>query len=354
MIFNARFPVFLREVRPHGFRNRVPAVLFLDTSVDILEVSSSDAPIVLHATSEHFAGGKAAEFEFRILERRFYRRVNLRAVDFEAGVLRTPWVRPEGLRKLIDQIYLEVLPHQKKAYPVAIADIFRGDARPWVNQMNFITRSARAEIDEGHQARVDDARIRFEDACTSYIVIDGNIWQECREPLLAVEMEPQSRERGKISIFSGELPSYAPLLAPDYPASSVQLFPFNEIETARSVARQAAKPERSGAGDGFSVEFQDGIHFSNDFPYIEDAVRILFELQTDNDVPRELIVRVAEFLADDTQWTYDMAEELLQGCVAASRSMSDAWLVVPSLLERLRNRPISLGMDDLQPSFGLR
>jgi hypothetical protein len=353
MIFKARFPIFLREVRPPGFRNQIPAVLFLDTTVDIQELSSSDAPLALHATSEHFANGRTAEFEFRFMEGRFYRPLSLRPDDFEGGILQEPWYRSEGLRRLVDEVYLDVLPHQKKAYPIAIMDILKGQDRPGMNQMAFIRRSARTEIGDQHEAHVDAARVRFNEACSSYVLIDGNVWQECMEPLLSIEMDPQSPDRGKISIFSGELPAYAPLLAREYPASSVQLFSFGELETVRCVADKASMP-KTATGPGFSVEFHEPFYFSNDFPYIQDGVRMLSELQTDGEVPKDLIVRVAEFLANDANWTYDGVEELLHDCLSAAKPMSDIRLVVPSLLERLRNRPISLDMEDRQPSFRLR
>jgi hypothetical protein len=352
MIFNARFPVFLREVRPPGFRNQVPAVIFLDTTVDIREVSSSEAPLALHATAEHFANGRTEVFDFRFINGCFYRPLGKNSESFEGVNLREPWGRPPGLQKLIDEVYIDVLPHAKKAYPVRILDILHGKESPGFNQVSFIDRSAKTEIIDRNEEVVRAAMMRFEEQCYSFIVIDGDVWVECPEPLLSVEMDPRSPEYKRISIFSGELPSYSPLLAREYLPSSIQLFSFGELDTVRVFAEKASSPKTPLAGARFSVISHEAFYFSNDFPYIQDGVRLLAELLSDGEVPQELITQVAEFLANDANWTYDGVEELLQCCLTSAKTGSELRLVVPSLLERLRNRPISLDMDSRQPSFG--
>lgn len=354
MILRARFPVFLREVRPPGFRNRGPSVIFLDTTVDIREVSSAEAPVALHATAGHFVSALVNVFEFRFMDGRFYRPLRTSLEAFEGVNLREPWGRPHGLQKLVDEIYVAVLPHAKKAYPVGVLDILQGKDVPNVNQVSFIDRSAKTEITDSNEETVEAAKRRFEEQCSSYVVIDGKVWVECIEPLLSVEMDARSPEYKRISIFAGELPRYSPLLAREYLPSSVQLFSFAEFETVQAMARRSSSPKAVFEGARFSVISHDPFCFSNDFPYIQDGVRMLWELQSDGEVSKDMIIPVAEFLANDANWTYDGVEELLQDCLSTSKPGSEAKLFIPSMLERFRDRPISLDVNTRQSTFGLR
>ncbi|MCS4089159.1 hypothetical protein [Rhizobium sp. BK176] len=317
-------------------------------------MSESESPVALRATAGHFVSARTNAFEFRFIDGRFYRPLRKTIESFEGVDLREPWGRPHGRQKLADEIYVAVLPHAKKAYPVGVLDILQGKDVPNVNQVSFIDRSAKTEITDSDEETVEAARRRFEEQCSSYVVIDGKVWVECNEPLLSVEMDARSPEYKRISIFAGELPTYSPLLSREYLPSSIQLFSFAELETVQAMAGRTSSPKAVFEGARFSVISHDPFYFSNDFPYIPDGVRMLWELQSDDEVPKDMIIPVAEFLANDANWTYDGVEEMLQGCLTAAKPGSEAKLFIPSMLERLRDRPISLDVNTRQPTFGLR
>jgi hypothetical protein len=351
MIVNARFPVFLPEVRPPGFRNRVPAVVFLEATVGILEVPSSEAPLVLHATSDHISRGRTDVFEFRAFDGRFFRPLGKSLEGFSPVNLREPWGRPPGLCRLIDEVYVDVLPYAKKAYPVGVLKILRGEMFPQFNQVSFIEKSSRTELDEENRGRVATALTRFEEQCSSYIVVDGLVWVECIEPLLSVETDPRSPECGRITIFTGELPSYSPLLARGYLHSSVRLFSFDELDTVKKIAFSPKAPLEGGK---FSVLAHEASYFTNDFPYIYDGVRMLAELQTDQEISKDMVARVTEFLANDDNWTHDALEELLRDCLSAANPNSDVKKYVPAMIRRLLDRPITIDIGEPRSAFGLR
>jgi hypothetical protein len=268
--------------------------------------------------------------------------------DFEHEVLWQPWGRHDGLKKLLDEVYEEVLPYSDKTYPGMILKTLLGISKPIMNQLAFIDRSARTNIEGDNVGKVEAAKECYQEACSAFILIDGAVWHECREPLLVVDTDAASPHRGEVTIFAGELPEASPIIASGYPRSTSVLFPFNALDRVRAVAAGVSDVGASERRTDLSIDFIDSTAFAHDFPYIQDAIRVLCELVSDGDIPKYLLDQVAEFLADDANWTDETVEQILQDCIANSVVDSPMKRALGPVLDRLNNRPIEFTFETSQ------
>jgi len=198
-------------------------------------------------------------------------------------------------------------------------------------------RSRKTDIGE-HSASIDAARARYEEACASYVLLDGEIWHSCREPLLSVNIGHSSARRGEISVFDGELPEASPVLMRNngFPGRKTVLFSMGEMDKAREISASVPRPSYPPPGKGFVVNEIRRDLFQDEFPFVQDTVRIICDIVQNATMDKGILPRARAFLHDDTMWDAETAESLLEELWLSRRYGS-----IEHALERIRNRPIS-------------
>ncbi len=356
MIFRGRFPVFLPECRPPGFRNRVPAIIHLDTEVEISELSKKDVPTALRARSLHFDDGRMSTFEYRYIDGRFFRRAHFGVAGIESFALVNFWERPPGFQKLVADLYKEALPFKKKLHPGNMLVTVEHGGGIWPHHRSFLERSRKTVIEDAYLTQVNEARNRYEEACSAYVLLDGEVWHSCREPLLSVDTLPSSSRRGEIGVFDGELPEASPIYYRKFLDRRVLLFPFGDLEKAREVSDGVPRPEYPPPGSGFVINHIRREFFQNEFPAVQDAVRVIHDMDRHGYYGQnEIAPRIRAFLDNDAMWDCETIEALLEEI--SSPDSIKGWPIrgpgdesLKHVLERIGSRPISVDAGRI-PSF---
>lgn len=335
MILKARFPVFLAKCRPPGFRTgKTPAVLFLETSVEIEEGLDRSVPVVLSITGrEH----EQKAYEIRHRDGRFYKSSGLSPEAFEHAILLRPWARPEGLEEFIDELIVDVTPYSRKVCPPDVVRILQGSINPNFNQQTFIERSSKTVIEDFNLQAVESARRKFQNSCANFLVIGGKVWRECREPMLAVDLGEPNPE---VEIFDGELPNRSPLTAYNYLSHTVRLFTLEELDLAKSVAAAHRKSDTSPMT--LELNFRDISVFGFEYPLAQDAIRILSEFVNEGVCPYALRFRVNDLMDDSSLWNEADIENFLAGLLEELDAVHPMAIHLAPIVERLQNRSIRL------------
>ncbi|MCV9964804.1 hypothetical protein OIU34_23205 [Pararhizobium sp. BT-229] len=305
MLLNAKFPVFIENATIPRYRLPRPVIQVFDTVVDIAEASEADLPIVLRTRMKRADGKPAAISDFRHRGGQFYRLFSARPDWLVESVLERPFNR-------IGQVGMEVYAQASRAKALAkrtlpeglVSHILGTDSLSHTYQFFYDGRGKGIVVPDTAGAAVVEASEAFNRACQTFVMIDGEVWVECPEPILAVDV---GNRPGCIRCISPRMPTKAKIMGESASSSEV-LFPVTAYDDARALADRSFDPSAPWPSKDFELDFVAPEVFSTDLP-IAGIVRQLDDCSRLSRLPEALTKRLRKFLADEANWTEEFLHD---------------------------------------------
>lgn len=340
-------PVFLEDFKPPGFKTQAPTVVFREFDAEIAELRGEDAPVAMTATSAFYLGQKDVVTEYRHDGSRFLKRAGLNADQFARALLEEPlsvtegYMRSSSIQSMLE-VYQELLSELDRCrqrlrprgfeYVVRYANVKSDSVDKWIE------KSKKFDIGAEHFPAVLDAEDRFRRALGGIVLIDGEVWCECRQPLLALDFVENSVTGGRIVMYDGFLPERPPAISEWTPSWVTRLYPMSDLKHVMWMASKmiARNVIRNVVGK-FAVEIHRPEVFEEEFPAVQDAARVLSHFLNSWPLQRSQKEEFRTFLSDPNCWNVSDMEDFIRYHAAIGDEG-----VLETALHRLQMMPVEV------------
>jgi hypothetical protein len=302
MLVDAKFPVFIEGANVPGYRHPRPVFHVVDTVVEIAEASAADLPVALrsHRTSSNKKRESVQEFRYRDGE--FYRPV------WEAGefwlkhMLNTPMVSRGriglALRKQVSKATESG--HRRRILPEGILeDVLTYASSNGDYEKFFKEKGERVLIPPEAEQSLDEAGEAYHEACQDFLLIDGELWEKCPEPVLSVDVRDRP---GRIYCLSTTfLPSENLAGISARPHLGEILFPVLDYDDAKTLSDQSFDRNAPWRSKEFVLDLSMPEAFSTDLPMSEVIGQLdhCHRIHPDKNTRG----RLKSFVDDQANWT---------------------------------------------------
>lgn len=303
MRVNAKYPVFIEDATVPGYRLPRPVFQIFDTVVNIAEHSAADLPVAL-STHTMRADRKQDRFtEFRHREGSFFRPHMWGRSDLLTHMLSKRFNRDGEIGRLLDMQAARAKARglARRAVPEGIVeDILNLDNGLHHHAAFYDKREAGIVAPACAEAVIVQAGEAFQQTCERYVLVDGELWVECPEPVLSVDVHDRP---GRMACLSANmLPDVAKVSQTERPSLGEVLFPVTAYEEARQLSDRSYDPSMPWRSREFTMDLRMPEVFSADLP-IGDALGQLEHCTRADRLPKALRNRLISFLSDEANWT---------------------------------------------------
>ncbi len=312
---DARFPVYIENALVPKYKYPRPILYMEETVVDIVELTSKDVPVALTAIDRYKDPRKPIFVDYRYRDGKFYRKARYHPELFKAQTLMNPYSRldrRDPISRLVWRTAHMARHHAKRALPDGIVQDLLARDRVSAHEETFQEMLPKLTMPTEHAQIVEAARERFLEACAEFIIVNGEIWVECPEPMLGIET---TLRPGKITCTTPRMP------IPDFhhgdvfPAALERvLFAVGQFEEVVARAKDLYNPDMPWKAKDFSIVVAMPEVFSPEAPVLD----ILYQLKACSRIkssPEEITSRLEAFTKAPEEWTeeniYGEVERLL-------------------------------------------
>lgn len=302
MLFKAKFPAFVESASVPRYRHPRPVFQVFDTEIDIETVSDDEMPVVLRTHEIVAKGRRGNSMEFRLRADRFFAKTHYVVRDIERH-LESPFSRFGPLWYALHAQAVRSRPFAKRTLPKGLTERILSFNDPiWEHYDFFRDIAPHVVIPREAREGIFEAEAAFRQACGSIVLIDGAVWMESPEPLLAVGLRDSP---GRVRCLAPNLPKRSPIVHAKRPELDRLLFTFAQHEEAMALAVSMFDPVSPWRARDFVIETLTPGVFSPS-PPIGDAIGQLHLCTENQHLPKASLARLRRFLADDTLWTEDL------------------------------------------------
>lgn len=342
MLINAKIPVFVEGGSVPGYRQPRPVVHVVDTVISIAEATSADLPIALRTHRISPNRKRESSQEYRYKDGEFYRLV------WEAGEfwLTLRLANPMFTRGKIGVALGEQLSrarkggHKRRILPGGVID----DLLTYTSSNSdfekfFNEKSESVLVPSEAEQMIVEAGEAYHRACQDFLLVDGELWEKCPEPVLSVNVRHRP---GRMDCLSTTFqPSESFLGSTNRPELDEVLFPVLEYDEAKSLSDRSFDRSAPWPSNEFFLDLSVPEAFSAELPLSEVIGQLDHCALTHDD--KKTRKRLTSFLADPSAWSEGRLQEEVENAVATQGQM---WKI-PALIhqqERFDRKAIHIPM----------
>jgi hypothetical protein len=351
MLISSRFPVFVEEAFIPGYRTAKPLLHLVDTTVEIEEAHSEQAPVAVSAR-RITAGRISPPVAVRHRDGSFYRETGMCLEALRDRLERSKFIDigPFGrsLRKQLGGIGKVPRNMKPEGIVEALTDRASGNRLPL--ELEEIDWSG-VVVSRRDEARLDAAEAEFREAASEFVAIDGAVWVRCPEPMIRVDVKDRP---GCLSLVTPPMePGSREFAEYDERDAGYVTFTVGMQADARKVARMCFDSAMPWKEREFILDVPLPEVFSPEVPQ-GDIVRHLMACAVEPRLPSNIRKRVAAFLSDCSPYSADdlrrEVEYLLENVPDNVR-----WTVrgLEFQQHRYDSEPISLDVVPPKAKFGI-
>jgi hypothetical protein len=307
--------VFIEKASVPGYHLPRPVFQVFDTVVSIPEVSGVEVPMALktHMITGDLKPGPALDFRHK--EGTFYRKIWEEGELWLTTMLSRPFNRKgkiglalnaQAAKALLSGLAKQTLPDG------VVDDIVRNEVGENHYHAFYKKKGGGIVIPPDTEKAITRASEAFHRACDDFVLIDGELWEKCPEPVLSVDIHYRPGRLGCASVeFS---PANITGGQTGRPPLTEIMFPVLAYEEARNMADQLFDPSAPWKTKDFKFDLLMPEVFSCELPFDEVIGQLVHCSQVHPDEATR--ARLLEFLSDPTAWTEGNIQDEVDNALA--------------------------------------
>jgi hypothetical protein len=309
MRIHAKYPVLIEEATVPGYRVPRPVIQVLDTIVNISEHDADAAPVALKAQIK-IERRQCKLTEYRYRDEKFYRRHRWGNAEKLSSMLSQKFVRDDEIGRLLESQAERAKARgiARRTAPEGIIDAItkNRESSLWNFDDFYDKRRDGIIVPNSAEATIVAAGEAFQKACERYVLIEGELWIDCPEPVLSVDVHHRP---GRMKCLSANMvPDVELVRRTERPSLDEVLFPIASYDEARKLSTKSYDPSMPWSNRDFTLEVLMPEVFSTELP-LADALSQLEHCSTMARMPEAIRLRLTDFLTDKENWADDLVHD---------------------------------------------